>query len=126
MNNRHRRVARLKAKEQQLKIRKIKCFNKETVKKVTDIFSAMTNLIGEALEFYGTGIARIGKSLQGKENGSLMNDLTPDEWIALSRYIKGDLYIGGANEKREEQIELFQSAAIKIIRIGDVLEGDKR
>jgi hypothetical protein len=125
MNNRHRLVARLKAKEQQYNIRKIKCFNNETVKKVTDIFSAMINLIGEALEFYGTGIAKIGKSIQGKENDTLMNNLTPDEWIALSRYIRGDLYIGGANEGREEQIELFRSAAIKIIRIGDVLEGDQ-
>lgn len=126
MNNRHRRIAKLKDKEQQYNIRKIKCFNNETVKKVTDIFSAMTNLIGEALDFYGAGIAKIGKSIQGKENDTLMNDLTPDEWIALSRYIRGDLYIGGANERREEQIELFQSAAIKIIRIGDVLDGDKR
>lgn len=125
MNNRHRRIARLKAKEQQFDMGNVKCFINETMEKVTDIFSAMTNLIGEALEFYGTGIAKIGKKIQGKEDGSLMNDLTPDEWIALSRYIKGDLYIGGANEGREEQIELFRSAVIKIIRIGDVLEGDQ-
>lgn len=125
MNNRHRRVARLKAKEQQCNIKKVKSFSKTELKKVSEIICAMTRGIGEALEFYGAGIAQIGKTIQGKEKDMLMNDLTPDEWIALSRYIRGDLYIGGANEGREEQIELYQSAAIKIIRIGDVLEGDQ-
>lgn len=132
MNNRHRRIARLKAQEQSSSARKARriadaaCIvARDAVKKVSEFISAFNRLVGETFEFYGTGLARIGKAIQGKETATLMNDLTTDEWMALSRYIRGDLYIGGANEGREEQIELFRSAAIKIIRIGDVLEGDR-
>lgn len=132
MNNRHRRIARLKVQESSAQERKIKRFAADAglvasyaAKKASEFIYAFNRLVGEAFEFYGTGLARIGKTIQGKETATLMNDLTTDEWIVLSRYIRGDLYIGGQNEKREEQIELFRSAAIKIIRIGDVLEGDK-
>ena len=81
--------------------------------------------IGSVFEVFGESLVKMGRAMQGKEPDTLMHDLSTEEWVALSRYIRGDLYIGGANEGREEQIELFRSAAIKIIRIGDVLEGDQ-
>lgn len=132
MNNRHRRVARLKAKEHARVIQKVRMFAetacisaKDVVTNISETISAAINLAGEAFEFYGKGITQFGKNLQGKETATLMNDLTTDEWIALARYIRGDLYIGGANEDRDEKIESFKSAEAKIIRIGEVLEGDQ-
>lgn len=124
MNNRHRRVARLKKQLEQPHVEIIDL--SKSIESVTATFEYIKKAIGSVFEGFGESLVKIGRTMQGKEPDTLMQDLSTDEWIALSRYIKGDLYIGGANEKREEQIELLQSAAIKIIRIGDVLEGDKR
>lgn len=132
MNNRHRRIARLKEQEYVVTARKAKkaadsacILASNAVKMASDFVTVFNGAVGELFESFGAGLVRIGKNMQGKESATLMHDLSTEEWVALSRYIRGDLYIGGANEGREEQIELFRSAAIKIIRIGDVLEGDQ-
>lgn len=124
MNNRHRRVARLKKQLEQPHVEIIDL--SKSIESVTATFEYIKKAIGSVFEGFGESLVKIGRTMQGKEPDTLMQDLSTDEWIALSRYIKGDLYIGGTNENREEQIELFQSAAIKIIRIGDVLDGDKQ
>lgn len=123
MNNRHRRVARLKKQFEQPHVEIIDL--SKAIESVTVAFENIKKAIGSVFESFGQSLIKLGRSMQGKETDTLMQDLTNAEWIALSRYIRGDLYIGGTNEGREEQIELFRSAAIKIIRIGDVLEGDQ-
>ena len=123
MNNRHRRVARLKKQLEQPHVEIIDL--SKAIESVTVAFETIKKAIGSVFEAFGESLVKIGRAMQGKEPDTLMHDLSTEEWVALSRYIRGDLYIGGANEGREEQIELFRSAAIKIIRIGDVLEGDQ-
>ena len=123
MNNRHRRIARLKKQLEQPQVEIIDW--SKTIESVTVAFETIKKAIGYVFEAFGESLVKIGRAMQGKEPDTLMHDLSTEEWVALSRYIRGDLYIGGTNEGREEQIELFRSAAIKIIRIGDVLEGDQ-
>lgn len=123
MNNRHRRVARLKKQLEKPRVDIIDL--SKAIESVTVAFENIKKAIGSVFESFGESLVKVGRSMQGKEPDTLMQDLSTAEWIALSRYIRGDLYIGGANEGREEQIELYQSAAIKIMRIGDVLEGDQ-
>lgn len=123
MNNRHRRVTRLKKQQNRPHVEIIDL--PKAIESVTEVFENIKKAIGALFESFGQSLINLGQSMQGKETDTLMHDLSNDEWIALSRYIRGDLYIGGANEGREEQIEIFRSAAIKIIRIGDVLEGDQ-
>lgn len=122
MNNRHRRVARLKKQLDQSRVETIDL--QKSFELFAGAFESIKKVIGAVFESFGKSLIKIGREMQGKETDTLMHDLSKAEWIALSRYIRGDLYIGGANEGREEQIELFQSAALKIIRIGEVLEGD--
>ncbi|WP_270597416.1 hypothetical protein [Enterococcus asini] len=123
MNNRHRRIARLKKQLEQPQVEIIDW--SKAIESVTAAFENIKKAIGSVFEVFGESLVKMGRAMQGKEPDTLMHDLSTEEWVALSRYIRGDLYIGGANEGREEQIELFRSAAIKIIRIGDVLEGDQ-
>ena len=123
MNNRHRRVARLKKQLDQPRVEIIDL--QKAFESLAEAFENIKKTIGAVFESFGKSLIKMGRSMQGKEPDTLMHDLSTAEWIALSRYIRGDLYIGGANEDREEQIELFRSAAIKIIRIGDVLVGDQ-
>ena len=123
MNNRHRRIARLKKQLEQPQVEIIDW--SKAIESATAAFENIKKAIGYVFEVFGESLVRMGRAMQGKEPDTLMQDLSTEEWVALSRYIRGDLYIGGANEGREEQIELFRSAAIKIIRIGDVLEGDQ-
>lgn len=123
MNNRHRRIARLKKQLEQPQVEIIDW--SKAIESVTAAFENIKKAIGSVFEVFGESLVKMGRAMQGKEPDTLVHDLSTEEWVALSRYIRGDLYIGGANEGREEQIELFRSAAIKIIRIGDVLEGDQ-
>lgn len=126
MNNRHRRVARLKQQLESNNHAENIDFDK-LVESAREIIEKVKNSLGYALESCGQAFIGMGRSLQDKkQEPSLMDDLTNEEWIALAHYIKGNLYIGGKNEGREERIETFHSAAIKIIRIGDVLEGDQQ
>ena len=125
MNDRHRRVARLK-KQMEKSSTKRQVSLSETCAIMGANLNRAIQGIGEIFEMFGKSLVRLGCSMQRKESTYLMRDLSREEWIALSHYIKGNLYIGGQNEGREERIELFQNAAVKIIRIGDVLEGELR
>lgn len=126
MNNRHRRVTRLK---KQMESRDNTEFIdlEKAIKSAMEIIKIVGTAMGKALETCVQSFIIMGQSLQNKKpEPSLMHDLTKEEWMALAHYIKGNLYIGGENEGREERIKTFNSAAIKIIRIGDVLEGDQQ
>lgn len=125
MNDRHRRVARLK-KQMEKSSTKQPVSLSETCAIMGANLNRAIQGIGELFELFGKSLVRLGCSMQRKESTYLMRDLSREEWIALAQYIKGNLYIGGQNEGREERIELFHAAAVKIIRIGDVLEGEMR
>lgn len=48
----------------------------------------------------------------------MKNELTNIEWVALTRYLQGTLYLGGSNLNRKQLIEAFKTAKEKVIHVG--------
>lgn len=54
----------------------------------------------------------------------MKNDLTRDEWLALSAYLKGEpLKMTNQNAENDQTLSDFKAARAKVIKIANAMEG---